>query len=430
MLPQDTEAELGLLCSILLQPREVMGECIEKNIKQDHFHVPAHATIFTVLRELYDGNKPFDFILLTQILRDRGLLNQVGGPVFVTSLFTFVPTAANASYYLDILKEKQTLREIITTCMEAERKAYEEQDNVNGILGEATTKLSGLTVQETKKHKTMRELTEEKLDRIENGVDDSNLISTGFEWLDKNSPLRRGDMPVIAAEAKSGKTIFSSNVLGNIAKLGKPTIYFSLESPANKIYDLLFRNESSIPAYRQHVGQYGGMTERDFTNATKAAATLSALKMTIVDDIFDCSKIVAFTCREKVNNPDLAAIVVDYLQLVRGDRQKGQSREQEIAGMSRALRLLSMELNIAVIVLSQLNKDGDTRESKAIEQDCTALWKLMRCYDGRGEDREEISNERMLLVPFQRDGDSNIATKLAFIGELARFAPIANEEKP
>src|SRR5690606_4644827 len=129
-LPQSQDAELGVLGSVLLSPKEVMGECVEKKITPEHFYLPAHSTLFEILRELYDAGKPIDFILLTQILRDRQLLDKVGGPAFVTGLFTFVPTAANASYYIDILKEKHTLRQIILTCNEFAVRSYEEQEEI------------------------------------------------------------------------------------------------------------------------------------------------------------------------------------------------------------------------------------------------------------------------------------------------------------
>ena len=131
MLPQSQDAELGLLGSVLLCPKEVMGECVEKKITPEHFHAPAHGIIYGILRELYDTNRPIDFILLTQLLRDRQLLDKVGGPAFVTSLFTFVPTAANANYYLEILKEKYTLRQIIVTCTDLAARSYEEQEDVD-----------------------------------------------------------------------------------------------------------------------------------------------------------------------------------------------------------------------------------------------------------------------------------------------------------
>ncbi len=136
LLPQSPDAEQGVLCSFLLSPREVGGLCVERGVSAECFHIPAHSGIFAVLLELWNAAKPIDFITLTQVLRDRNQLDQVGGAAFVTELFTFIPTAANAAYYIEILQEKWTLRRIITTCTEYAARSYDEQDNVPSLLDE------------------------------------------------------------------------------------------------------------------------------------------------------------------------------------------------------------------------------------------------------------------------------------------------------
>src|SRR5215210_2409179 len=141
LLPQSPDAEQGVLSSFLLAPRDIGGLCAEKAIRTEHFHIPAHGAIYAVLLELWDANKPIDFITLTQVLRDRNQLDQVGGAAFVTQLFTFLPTAANAAYYIEILQEKYTLREIIRTCTEYAARSYEQQDEVAGLLDEVETKI-------------------------------------------------------------------------------------------------------------------------------------------------------------------------------------------------------------------------------------------------------------------------------------------------
>src|SRR5262245_56350607 len=133
--PHSVEAELGVLGSMLISPREIISECVEK-ITPEHFYVPAHETIYSVLVELWNAGKQIDLITFTQILRDRNLLDAVGGAAFVTSLFTFVPTAANVAYYLEIVRDKYLLRQIIIACTEGVRRSYEEQDEVNNLIDE------------------------------------------------------------------------------------------------------------------------------------------------------------------------------------------------------------------------------------------------------------------------------------------------------
>src|SRR5438046_3129204 len=141
LLPQSPDAERGVLSSFLLAPREVGGMCAEKQIKKEHFFIPAHADIYATLLELWDANKPIDFITLTQVLRDRSNLDKVGGAAFVTELFTFLPTAANAGYYIEILQEKYTLREIIKVCTEYAARGYDEQDDVPNLLNDVEAKV-------------------------------------------------------------------------------------------------------------------------------------------------------------------------------------------------------------------------------------------------------------------------------------------------
>ena len=138
--PHSVEAEQGVLGSMLISPRDAIGECVEK-INEEYFYVPAHQTIFNVLVDLWNAGQAIDLITFTQVLRDRNLLDAVGGAAFVTSLYTFVPTAANLGYYIDIVRDKYILRAIITAATESVRRAYEEQDEVGELLDEVEQKI-------------------------------------------------------------------------------------------------------------------------------------------------------------------------------------------------------------------------------------------------------------------------------------------------
>src|SRR6266702_654256 len=138
--PHSVEAEQGVLGSMFISPRETIAECVEK-ITEEYFYVPAHRTIYNVLVELWNAGQAIDLITFTQVLRDRNLLDSVGGAALVTSLYTFVPTAANLGYYIDIVRDKYILRSIITAATESVRRAYEEQDEVNNLLDEVEQKI-------------------------------------------------------------------------------------------------------------------------------------------------------------------------------------------------------------------------------------------------------------------------------------------------
>ncbi|MGB8342991.1 MAG: DnaB-like helicase N-terminal domain-containing protein, partial [Chthoniobacterales bacterium] len=134
------EAEQGVLGSMLISPKDAIGEAVEQ-INENYFYIPAHQTIYTALVDLWNSNPGIDLITFTQVLRDRNLLDTVGGAPFVTSLFAFVPTAANVGYYLDIVRDKYVLRQIIAACTEGARRSYEEQDEVDDLLDEVEQKI-------------------------------------------------------------------------------------------------------------------------------------------------------------------------------------------------------------------------------------------------------------------------------------------------
>src|SRR5882757_10963993 len=138
--PHSVEAEQGVLGSMLISPRDAIAEVVEK-INEEYFYVPAHQTIYSVLVDLWNAGQAIDLITFTQVLRDRNLLESVGGAAFVTSLFTFVPTAANLEYYLEIVRDKYILRQIISAATESVRRAYEEQDEVDSLLDEVEQRI-------------------------------------------------------------------------------------------------------------------------------------------------------------------------------------------------------------------------------------------------------------------------------------------------
>src|SRR5213596_4045221 len=138
--PHSVEAEQGVLGSMLISPRDTIGECVEK-INEEYFYIPAHQTTYGVLVDIWNAGQAIDLMTFTQVLRDRNLLESVGGAAFVTSLFTFVPTAANVTYYLEIVRDKYILRQVIATCTEGVRRAFEEQDEVNELLDEVEQKV-------------------------------------------------------------------------------------------------------------------------------------------------------------------------------------------------------------------------------------------------------------------------------------------------
>ncbi|HEY2799003.1 MAG TPA: DnaB-like helicase N-terminal domain-containing protein, partial [Chthoniobacterales bacterium] len=220
-LPHSVEAEQGVLGSMLISPRDIIAEAVEK-INEQYFYIPAHQIIYGVLVDLWNAGAGIDLITFTQVLRDRNLLDTVGGAAFVTSLFTFVPTAANVGYYLEIVRDKYILREIISACTEGARRSYEEQEEVDNLLDEVEQKIYAVGEDRFKNQNlSMKEQVMEAFEAIEKLYQQHGGITglaTGFKDLDRlTSGLHPSEMIVIAARPSMGKTALAMNIVEHVA---------------------------------------------------------------------------------------------------------------------------------------------------------------------------------------------------------------------
>jgi len=446
MLPQSQDAELGLLGSVLLSPREVMTECVEQKITPEHFHAPANGIIYGILRELYDANKPIDFILLTQLLRDRQLLDKVGGAAFVTGLFTFVPTAANAAYYLEILKEKFTLRQIILTCNEFAQRSYEEQENVDMFLDQVETKVFQITESrigdKTFQIKEAVFAAIESIEKLYERKGEITGLATGFADFDKMTDgLHGSEMIVIAARPSMGKTALAMNIAEHVALNSKQAVaVFSLEMSSQQLVQRLLCSRAKV-----NLGKVrdGFMAERDFQNLTHAAAKISESKM-LIDDTAGLSILeLRAKARRMKSQHDIKLIVIDYLQLLKSTSKRAQdNRQLEIAEISSGVKALAKELDIPIIVLAQLNRNpenrtgdakgrprlSDLRESGSIEQDADLVGLLMReeYYADNDEDKQAAEGKATLIIAKQRNGPVG-DVPLTFLKEFTRFEDRAKD---
>ena len=447
LLPQSPDAEQGVLSSFLLSPRDVGGQCAEKQVTDKHFHIPAHAQIFAILMELWDANKAIDFITLTQVLRDRGKLDQVGGAAFVTGLFTFIPTAANSAYYIEILQEKYTLREIIRVCTEYAARSYDEQDEVQNLLNDVESKIF-LIAQDRFKDKaaSMKDQVMQAIHAIEELYDRRGAITglpTGLAEFDKMTDgLHKAEMIIIAARPSMGKTALAMNIAEHIALEAKlPVAVFSLEMSTSQLVQrmLCSRARVNLGSVRN-----GFLAERDFPALTAAASKLAESKI-FIDDTPGLSILeLRAKSRRLKRDHDIQAIFIDYLQLLRSTSKRAQdNRQLEIAEISAGLKALSKELNIPIVVLAQLNRNpeqrsgdskgrprlSDLRESGSIEQDADVVGLLVReeYYADTDEDKKESEGKATLIIAKQRNGPVG-DVPLTFLKEFTRFENRARED--
>src|SRR6266550_3147225 len=434
--PNSVDAEQGVLESMLISPRETIAECVEK-INEDYFYVPAHRTIYDVLVELWNAGQAIDLITFTQVLRDRHLLDSIGGAAFVTGLFTFVPTAANVQYYLEIVRDKYILREIIAAATESVRRAYEEQDEVNNLLDEVEQRIFAVGEDRFKGQMlTMKDQVMEAIESIEKLYERKGGItgiSTGFVEFDRmTSGMHGAEMIVIAARPSMGKTALVMNIAEHVAVQEKlPVGVFSLEMSSQQLVQRLLCSRARVNLQKV---RDGFLAERDFPSLTAAASKLAEAKI-FIDDSAGLSILeLRAKARRLRAQHDVQLLIVDYLQLLRSTSRRAQdNRQLEISEISAGLKGLAKELKIPIIVVAQLNRQpearsggrprlSDLRESGSIEQDADLVGLLVRpeIYEEDEEARQEKAGEAELIIAKQRNGPVG-EVSLTFRKEFTRF---------
>src|SRR5215212_890312 len=435
-LPHSIEAEQGVLGSMLISPREIIAECVEK-INERYFYIPAHQTVYSVLVDLWNAGQGIDLITFTQVLRDRNLLETVGGASFVTSLFTFVPTAANVGYYLEIVRDKYILREIIAACTESVRRSFEEQDEVHNLLDEVEQKIFSVGEDRFKGQVlTMKDQVMEAIEAIEQLYERRGGITgiaTGFAELDRmTNGLHEAEMIVIAARPSMGKTALAMNIAEHVAINEKlPVAVFSLEMSSQQLVQRLLCSRARVNLQKV---RDGFLAERDFPSLTAAASKLAEAQI-FIDDTASLSILeLRAKARRLKAQKDIKLIVVDYLQLLRSTTRRAQdNRQLEISEISSGIKGLAKELKVPVVVLAQLNRQpeartggkprlSDLRESGSIEQDADLVGLLVRpeVYEEDEDARAEKAGEAELIIAKQRNGPvGDIA--LTFLKEFTRF---------
>src|SRR5438874_5421241 len=411
--PHSVEAEQGVLGSMLIAPQDAIPECVEK-ITEEYFYIPAHQTVYRVLVEQWNAGQAIDLITFTQFLRDRNLLETIGGAPFVTSLFTFVPTAANLAYYLEIVRDKYILRQIIVAATESVRRAYEEQDEVNNLLDEVEQRIFAVGDDRFKGQMlSMKDQVMEAIEAIEKLYERKGGItgiSSGFIEFDRmTSGLHPAEMIVIAARPSMGKTALAMNIAEHVAIQSKlPVGVFSLEMSSQQLVQRLLCSRARVNLQKV---RDGFLAERDFPSLTTAASKLAEAKI-FIDDSAGLSILeLRAKARRLKAQQEVQLLIIDYLQLLRSTSRRAQdNRQLEISEISAGLKGLAKELKIPVIVVAQLNRQpeqrtggkprlSDLRESGSIEQDADLVGLLVRpeMYEEDDEARQEKSGETELM---------------------------------
>lgn len=442
--PHAPDAERGVLGCILLSPNDALGECLRTlRSGPDAFYDLRHRELYNHVVQMYDARQPIDLITLQQRLRDQNQLEAVGGFAYLNQLLDAVPSAANLAYYIEIVLEKHLLRRMLQTCTGVITRVYECEGDVPSLLDEVERDILHINEErERPETKGIKDLVNTAINTIEELYARQGMlsgVSTGFGDLDRmTSGLHKGEMIVIAARPSMGKTSLAMNIAEHIAiDLHLPVGVFSLEMTAES---LVLRMMCSRAEVNLRDVREGFLAERDFPRLTQAAGEISSAPL-FIDDTSGLSILqLRARARRLWQQHDIKLLVVDYLQLVHSEsRRSKDNRQQEIAEISSGIKALAKELQIPIIILSQLNREfekdksrkpklSDLRESGAIEQDADVvglLYKPTGTEDEESVPRDEPSGVPVsLLIAKQRNGPTG-DVPLTFLKRFTRFKPAA-----
>jgi replicative DNA helicase len=432
--PQSLEAEVSVLGGILLE-NEALSRVLEV-LGEGDFYRESHRKIFSAILELFERNEPSDLITLSEILKKRAALDEVGGIEYLNSLVNSVPTAANITYYAKIIKEKSILRKLIHRATEIISQGYADTGNVDDFLDRAEHSI--FEISEDRVHPSfypIKDIIKSSFKTIEKLYEKRQLITgvpTGFTRLDElTSGLQPSDLIIVAGRPSMGKTAFALNIAQHAAIEARvPAAVFSLEMAKEQLALRMLCSEAKVDAHRL---RGGFLSESDWPKLTRAAGNLSEAPI-FIDDTAGLTVLeMRAKSRRLRAEQNLGLIIVDYLQLMRG-RADSDTREQEISDISRSLKALAKELNVPVVALSQLNRRveergdkhpqlADLRESGAIEQDADVIIFLYR--DEVYSKSEENKGKAEVIIGKQRNGPTD-RFELVFLDKYTSFENLSS----
>ena len=390
--PQNLEAEASLLGALLIDSDGIVKVA---DIIFDHdFYDERHKHIYSAIKKLYESHSPIDVLTLADELKNRGDLEKIGGPVYLTELTNFVPTAAHVNQYAEIVASKSLRRRLIKASQDITNFGYNENEDLKGLIEQAESRLFEVSQQHIKQDViSLEQILTDSFDRLDELHKDKGTIRgvpTGYKDLDNIlAGLQRSDLFVLAARPSMGKTAMVLNLAHNVAvKAGQSVLIFSLEMSKEQLVDRILAKESGVNAWALRTGN---LTDSDFEKIGQAMGTLSEAQIFIDDTPSITVSDMRTKARREAHQRPLGLIIVDYLQLMSGGTRFSSegNRVQEISEISRGLKGIARELNVPLIALSQLSRSvesrhpqipqlADLRESGSIEQDADVVAFLYR----------------------------------------------------
>jgi replicative DNA helicase len=434
-IPKNIEAEEAVLGSILINQETIYG--VSELLDIEDFYRKSHRTIFKVMLDLNTTKKAIDIITLTDYLTHISKLEEVGGIAFITSLANKVPSTANLKHYINIVKEKSLLRNIINIAEHMESMSYdnEQLDTPEVILDKTEQMISRLTKKMivTKVDNIQGQTLKAYMDieNIINHKDELLGLETGLYDLDNFlQGLKNSDFMILAARPSMGKTAFALNIASHLSiKKDTPVVFFSLEMSSNQLIHRIFSSRGLIPLFNL---KSGNLDDAHTQKLIKVSNKLSQSKLIINDEISNLMSLRSIARKLKREN-DIKLIIIDYLQLLEGTRR--ENRNLEISEISRSLKILAKELDIPIIALSQLSRSvesrqvkkpmlSDLRESGSLEQDADIVMFLYR--EDYYNPETENKNITDVIIAKNRNGPTG-TIPVYFHKEYVRFQDLAKD---
>lgn len=436
-LPFSLIAEQSLLGSILIDP-DSFNEIADMLTATD-FYLTEHTQIYLAVQELFLRNRELDIVTLIDMLVQKGIYDKSGGENYIRQLAEAVPNALNIKDYARIVKDKSSLRQLIEACGEILDVAYSEQDEVAQIVGLAESKIFAIAQgRDSKNFVHIRDAMLSIFDRLHLLQEDKSALQgtkTGFSGLDAVlAGMGNSDLVLVGARPGMGKTSFALNIATNVAQAtGKTVCIFSLEMSAEQLVTRVLSSEAMVDSYSLRTGD---ISPESWDHLAEAASALSSCNI-LIDDTTGITVTGMKAKLRRVEN--LGLVVIDYLQLMQADHRI-DNRVQEVADISRNLKVMAKELNVPVICCAQLSRGpesrtdkkpmlSDLRDSGAIEQDADVVMFLYRdeYYKTDRDPNQQEANIAEVIVAKNRHGSTG-NVEMGWIGKYTKFRTLVKDQ--
>ena len=436
ILPHDLAAEQSVLGAVFIAPGTIIS--LADELVPDDFYKPANKIVFKTMLSLLEKGEPIDATTMVSALTNQGDISKIGGMNYVVELVNSTPTSKNVEHYAKLVKEKATLRKVITDLSESLSSAYQGDVSISDIISKTEKSMLDISNQNTGTgFRNVADILDTHMQIVETRSQTDGFVtglSTGFVGLDKiTTGLHEGNLIILAARPAMGKTALALNIAKHVATMErKPAVIFSLEMGAEELIERIVASEGMVPVYHLKTGN---LSTDEWKRLVQAQSNLYDVPI-FVDDTagIRISEIRSKARKLAQEMGGLGVIIIDYLQLITGS--KSENRQQVVSGISRELKILAKDFKVPVIALSQLSRSveqrqdkrpmlSDLRESGSIEQDADIVAFLYReaYYQKEYADSQESNNVTELILEKNRHGSLG-TVKLYFHKEYTKFSSV------